>query len=121
MSNFTTVIVDMMKHENLFASQGGPIIISQVCGILIFFYFFFFFWPIPIVINFFLFSSHDQKIENEYGNVIGSYGNDGKEYVQWCANLAESYDIGVPWVMCQESDAPSPMVCNSTHFFKKII
>ncbi|XP_062162092.1 beta-galactosidase 15 [Alnus glutinosa] len=31
MSNFMTVIVDMMKHENLFASQGGPIIISQVC------------------------------------------------------------------------------------------
>ncbi|XP_062166454.1 beta-galactosidase 15-like [Alnus glutinosa] len=82
MSNFTTVIVDMMKHENLFASQGGPIIISQ--------------------------------IENEYGNVIGSYGNDGKEYVQWCASLAESYQIGVPWVMCQESDAPSPMIntCN---------
>ncbi|XP_059462503.1 beta-galactosidase 15-like [Corylus avellana] len=82
MSNFTTVIVDMMKHENLFASQGGPIIISQ--------------------------------IENEYGNVIGSYGNDGKEYVQWCANLAQSYQTGVPWVMCQQSDAPSPMIntCN---------
>jgi hypothetical protein len=71
----------------------------------------------PILIKFLLFSSHDQKIENEYGNVIGSYGNDGKEYVQWCASLAESYQIGVPWVMCQESDAPSPMVYNIVHYF----
>ena len=30
MKNFTTLIVDMMKRENLFASQGGPIILSQV-------------------------------------------------------------------------------------------
>lgn len=30
MKTFTTLIVDMMKHENLFASQGGPIILSQV-------------------------------------------------------------------------------------------
>ncbi|KAI7749913.1 hypothetical protein M8C21_033957 [Ambrosia artemisiifolia] len=30
MQNFTTKIVDMMKAENLFASQGGPIILSQI-------------------------------------------------------------------------------------------
>lgn len=30
MKNFTTLIVDMMKKEKLFASQGGPIIIAQV-------------------------------------------------------------------------------------------
>lgn len=30
MQNFTTKIVNMMKEENLFASQGGPIILSQV-------------------------------------------------------------------------------------------
>ncbi|XP_021276280.1 beta-galactosidase 15-like [Herrania umbratica] len=29
MQNFTTLIVDMMKKENLFASQGGPIILAQ--------------------------------------------------------------------------------------------
>ena len=28
--NCSTLIVDMMKRENLFASQGGPIILSQV-------------------------------------------------------------------------------------------
>lgn len=30
MQKFTTKIVDMMKSENLYESQGGPIILSQV-------------------------------------------------------------------------------------------
>ncbi|KAI3767610.1 hypothetical protein L2E82_17866 [Cichorium intybus] len=30
MQNFTSKIVNMMKEENLFASQGGPIILSQI-------------------------------------------------------------------------------------------
>jgi hypothetical protein len=30
MQNFTTLIVDMVKRENLFASQGGPVILAQV-------------------------------------------------------------------------------------------
>lgn len=30
MQNFTTLIVDMVKKEKLFASQGGPIILAQV-------------------------------------------------------------------------------------------
>ncbi|CAL0304087.1 unnamed protein product [Lupinus luteus] len=30
MQRFTTKIVDMMKQENLFASQGGPIILAQI-------------------------------------------------------------------------------------------
>ncbi|CAH8363768.1 unnamed protein product [Eruca vesicaria subsp. sativa] len=82
MQNFTTMIVDMVKKEKLFASQGGPIILAQ--------------------------------IENEYGNVIGSYGETGKAYIQWCANMAQSLDIGVPWIMCQQDDAPQPMLntCN---------
>lgn len=41
MQNFTTLIVDMMKQEKLFASQGGPIIIAQVF-MLIFFLFLWF-------------------------------------------------------------------------------
>lgn len=28
--------------------------------------------------------------------------------------MAESLDIGVPWIMCQENDAPEPMVFYST-------
>lgn len=82
MQNFTTLIVEMMKKEKLFASQGGNIILAQ--------------------------------IENEYGNVISSYGEAGKAYLQWCADMAESQNIGVPWIMCQQSDAPEPIIdtCN---------
>ncbi|KAL9224192.1 hypothetical protein vseg_000254 [Gypsophila vaccaria] len=82
MKNFTTLIVDMVKEEKLFASQGGPIILAQ--------------------------------IENEYGNVMAPYGDAGKAYVDWCANMAVSQNIGVPWIMCQQSDAPQPMIntCN---------
>uniref|UniRef100_A0A6N2MA49 Beta-galactosidase n=1 Tax=Salix viminalis TaxID=40686 RepID=A0A6N2MA49_SALVM len=82
MQNFTTLIVDMVKKEKLFASQGGPVILAQ--------------------------------IENEYGNVMSSYGDEGKAYMNWCANMAQSLDIGVPWIMCQQNDAPEPIIstCN---------
>ncbi|KAK7265465.1 hypothetical protein RJT34_33085 [Clitoria ternatea] len=82
MQNFTTLVVDMVKKEKLFASQGGSIILAQ--------------------------------IENEYGNVMTDYGDAGKAYVKWCANMAESLNVGVPWIMCQQSDAPQPMIntCN---------
>ncbi|CAH9137509.1 unnamed protein product [Cuscuta epithymum] len=82
MQNFTSKIVDMVKKDNLFASQGGPIILAQ--------------------------------IENEYGNNNGAYGAAGKAYIDWCANFATSLDIGVPWLMCQQKDAPAPMLetCN---------
>ncbi|KAL3744635.1 hypothetical protein ACJRO7_013837 [Eucalyptus globulus] len=54
------------------------------------------------------------QIENEYGNVMSAYGDAGKAYIDWCANMAVSQDIGVPWIMCQQSDAPQPMIntCN---------
>ncbi|XP_077219958.1 beta-galactosidase 15-like [Tasmannia lanceolata] len=82
MQIFTTLIVNMMKQEDLLAPQGGPIIITQ--------------------------------IENEYGNVQSSYGEPGKKYLEWCAKMADSLNVGVPWIMCQQSDAPQPMIntCN---------
>ncbi|KAM3286597.1 beta-galactosidase 15 [Capsicum chacoense] len=82
MQNFTKLIVDMVKQEKLFASQGGPIILAQ--------------------------------IENEYGNAQAAYGDAGKAYVHWCSNMAQSLDVGVPWIMCQQPDAPQPMIntCN---------
>ncbi|KAJ4885015.1 beta-galactosidase 15 [Raphanus sativus] len=85
MQNFTTMIVDMVKKENLFASQGGPIILAQ--------------------------------IENEYGNVMGPYGESGKAYIKWCANMAQSLDVGVPWIMCQQNDAPQPMLNTCNGFY----
>lgn len=86
MKRFTTKIVDMIKQENLFASQGGPVILSQ--------------------------------IENEYGNgdIESRYGSRAKPYVNWAASMATALDTGVPWVMCQQPDAP-PSVINTCNGF----
>ncbi|XP_076927574.1 beta-galactosidase 3-like [Bidens hawaiensis] len=83
MQNFTTVIVNMMKKDKFFASQGGPIILAQV--------------------------------ENEYGSYELSYGEGGRSYTQWAAKMALSQNTGVPWIMCQQWDAPDPVIntCNS--------
>ncbi|KAI3969246.1 hypothetical protein MKX01_013505 [Papaver californicum] len=84
MQNFTTHIVNMMKKEKLFASQGGPIILAQV--------------------------------GNEYGGGLErDYEAGGKSYVMWAAKMAVSQNIGVPWIMCWQYDAPDPVIdtCNS--------
>ncbi|KAH1224975.1 Beta-galactosidase 8 [Glycine max] len=82
MKQFTAKIVDLMKQENLYASQGGPIILSQ--------------------------------IENEYGNIEADYGPAAKSYIKWAASMATSLGTGVPWVMCQQQNAPDPIInaCN---------
>lgn len=85
MQRFTTKIVQMMKAENLYASQGGPIILSQ--------------------------------IENEYGNIDSAYGAGAKPYINWSASMATSLDTGVPWVMCQQSDAPKPIINTCNGFY----
>ncbi|KAF7133046.1 hypothetical protein RHSIM_Rhsim09G0058800 [Rhododendron simsii] len=53
------------------------------------------------------------QIENEYGNVEGSYGQEGKEYVKWAAKMAVGLRAGVPWVMCKQVDAPEDIVTSS--------
>ncbi|XP_050370032.1 beta-galactosidase 8 [Argentina anserina] len=85
MQRFTAKIVDMMKNEKLYASQGGPIILSQ--------------------------------IENEYGNIDKAYGPAAKTYINWAANMAVSLDTGVPWVMCQQADAPSSVINTCNGFY----
>ncbi|XP_059626762.1 beta-galactosidase 8 [Cornus florida] len=85
MKRFTAKIVDMMKQENLYASQGGPIILSQ--------------------------------IENEYGNIDSAYGPAAKTYINWAATMATSLDTGVPWVMCQQEDAPDPIINTCNGFY----
>ncbi|XP_058097474.1 beta-galactosidase 10 isoform X1 [Magnolia sinica] len=55
------------------------------------------------------------QIENEYGDIERVYGEGGKPYAMWAAQMAVSQDIGVPWIMCQQYDAPDPVIntCNS--------
>ncbi|KAI9080626.1 hypothetical protein K1719_037383 [Acacia pycnantha] len=54
------------------------------------------------------------QIENEYGNIMWGYGDAGKAYVKWCAQMALAQNIGVPWFMCQQDDAPEGIIntCN---------
>ncbi|GAB4825439.1 Beta-galactosidase 8, variant 2 [Ancistrocladus abbreviatus] len=85
MQRFTALIVDMMKKNNLYASQGGPIILSQ--------------------------------IENEYGNIDSAYGAAAQSYIKWSASMALSLDTGVPWVMCQQPDAPDPIINTCNGFY----
>ncbi|PPS17790.1 hypothetical protein GOBAR_AA02813 [Gossypium barbadense] len=56
------------------------------------------------------------QVENEYGNVMEPYGDDGKSYINWCAQMADSLDIGVPWIMCQQAAPPKPMYHGGTNF-----
>lgn len=58
---------------------------------------------------FFLFFPFVQ-IENEYGNIDSAYGSAAKSYINWAATMAISLDTGVPWVMCQQANAPDPIV-----------
>ncbi|KAM7280137.1 hypothetical protein ACFE04_007271 [Oxalis oulophora] len=85
MQRFTAKIVDIMQQEKLYASQGGPIILSQ--------------------------------IENEYGNVDDKYGPAAKSYINWAASMATSLNTGVPWVMCQQADAPDPIINTCNGFY----
>jgi hypothetical protein len=55
------------------------------------------------------------QIENEYGNIDSAYGAAGKAYMRWAAGMAVSLDTGVPWVMCQQADAPDPLVRDPDH------
>lgn len=60
------------------------------------------------------------QVENEYGYYEQSYGDGGKKYAMWAAKMALSQNIGVPWIMCQQWDAPAPVVRSldiQIHFF----
>ncbi|CAI0445319.1 unnamed protein product [Linum tenue] len=54
------------------------------------------------------------QIENEYNTVQLAYRELGNKYVQWAGNMAVGLNIGVPWVMCKQRDAPGPVInsCN---------
>ncbi|ESW09381.2 hypothetical protein PHAVU_009G119632 [Phaseolus vulgaris] len=54
------------------------------------------------------------QIENEYNHIQLAYEEKGDSYVQWSANMAVALNVGVPWVMCKQRDAPDPVInaCN---------
>ena len=111
MEKFVTMIINKMKEEKLFASQGGPIVLAQV-------YFYtnnpsphiFISLSLNISSISFYFSYILTQIENEYNTVQLAYRNLGVSYVQWAGNMALGLKTGVPWVMCKQKDAPGPVV-----------
>lgn len=85
MQGFTSKIVNLMKENELFSWQGGPIIMAQ--------------------------------IENEYGDIESQFGDGGKRYVQWAADMALSLDTRVPWIMCKQEDAPANIINTCNGFY----
>ncbi|KAE8689201.1 Beta-galactosidase 3 [Hibiscus syriacus] len=57
------------------------------------------------------------KVENEYGYYEKFYGDGAKRYVTWAAKMAVSQNIGVPWIMCQQSDAPDSVISTCNGFY----
>ncbi|KMZ60479.1 Beta-galactosidase, family GH35 [Zostera marina] len=57
------------------------------------------------------------QIENEYGDIEANYGESAKLYVNWCAKMAQSQNTGIPWIMCQQDDAPLPMINTHNGFY----
>ncbi|KAB2600429.1 hypothetical protein D8674_010700 [Pyrus ussuriensis x Pyrus communis] len=57
------------------------------------------------------------QIENEYNMVQLPYRELGNSYVRWAAEIAVNQNIGVPWIMCKQKDAPDPVIntCNGRH------
>jgi hypothetical protein len=99
MQRFVTDIVNMMKHEGLYYSQGGPIVTSQVSKL--------------DSASFLTCKSSnytDMQIENEYQMVEHAFGSSGQRYVSWAAAMAVNLQTGVPWMMCKQNDAPDPVV-----------
>ena len=52
------------------------------------------------------------QIENEYGDGGTDPGRIG--YIEWCGQLAASLNTSTVWIMCQEGEAPYPIIdtCN---------
>ncbi|CAN1276226.1 Beta-galactosidase 10 [Linum perenne] len=57
------------------------------------------------------------KVENEYGFYEPSYGEGGKKYAMWAANMAVAQNTGVPWIMCQQFDAPDTVINTCNDFY----
>ncbi|XP_024385672.1 beta-galactosidase 9 [Physcomitrium patens] len=57
------------------------------------------------------------QIENEYGNIDASYGEAGQRYLNWIANMAVATNTSVPWIMCQQPEAPQLVINTCNGFY----
>uniref|UniRef100_A0A0D9VHI0 Beta-galactosidase n=1 Tax=Leersia perrieri TaxID=77586 RepID=A0A0D9VHI0_9ORYZ len=87
METFTTLIVNKMKDANMFAEQGGPIILAQI------------------------------ENEYGYTMLQPNNMQSAHEYIHWCADMANKQNIGIPWIMCQQDNDVPPNVINTCNGF----
>lgn len=51
------------------------------------------------------------QIENEYDHVRGAFkGGAAERYIHWAGRMALAQKTGVPWMMCEQKDAPGEVV-----------
>lgn len=112
-----------MQDAKLFASQGGPIILSQVEVQTSRRYVYQKLWTLlKNILPFYC-----DQIENEYGTIQLAFKEPGTQYIQWAGAMAAGLKTGVPWIMCKQQDAPDLVVsdhrvCSSPmklHFFSE--
>lgn len=53
---------------------------------------------------------HLKQVENEYGTYEEEYGEAGRSYASWAAEMALRQNTGVPWIMCKQWDVPTAVV-----------
>uniref|UniRef100_A0A0E0J2C8 Beta-galactosidase n=1 Tax=Oryza nivara TaxID=4536 RepID=A0A0E0J2C8_ORYNI len=87
MEAFTTLIVKKIKDANMFAGQGGPIILAQI------------------------------ENEYGYTMLQPENIQSAHEYIHWCADMANKQNVGVPWIMCQQDNDVPPNVVNTCNGF----
>ncbi|GJN12946.1 hypothetical protein PR202_ga31275 [Eleusine coracana subsp. coracana] len=87
METFTTLIVNKMKDANMFAGQGGPIILAQI----------------------------ENEYGNIMGKLNNN--ESASQYIHWCADMANKQNIGVPWIMCQQDADVPPKVIHTCNGF----
>ncbi|KAI8852137.1 glycosyl hydrolases family 35-domain-containing protein [Chytridium lagenaria] len=47
------------------------------------------------------------QMENEFGAIEAENGVNGHRYITWAADLANSLDVGIPWIMCVQDNMPT--------------
>ncbi|KAJ3093999.1 Beta-galactosidase 6 [Phlyctochytrium planicorne] len=47
------------------------------------------------------------QIENEFGAIEAENGIRGHRYISWAADLANSLNVGIPWIMCVQDNMPT--------------
>ncbi|KAJ3216287.1 hypothetical protein HDU67_009722 [Dinochytrium kinnereticum] len=47
------------------------------------------------------------QMENEFGAIEAENGINGHRYITWAADLANSLNVGLPWIMCVQDNMPT--------------